>query len=553
MLPVILPFMLPVLPWRVLMPLLVLACLILTDGGAMAAPLSTKDTQRLTSPEVSSELPELPKISEMPWSPLTLPVPELPVPDVLFPESTQAAQGLRGMWVDAFGKGLKTRIQIMQMLDDAEQLGINTLFVQAIRRGDCLCLKSTLPPVTDADLEKGLDPLGFVTEQAHARGLKVIAWASVTGIANVASPSRHPQHVMRLHGANSSDSWLARRPDGTWKEGNDGWLDVGIPAAAEYAAQAVVSLVKNYPIDGVQLDRIRYPDGGAWGYDSKTIARYRRETSQKGTPKPNDPEWQAWKREQVTGLVRRIALEVKHVRPELWVSAATIVYGAPPAHTKPAFQKSPTYRGVLQDWVTWIEEGLIDLNVTMNYKRDGIGEQSAWFDGWNRFAARMNTRLDGGKALAAAGVAWYLNGTEVSGSQSARALSAGLDGWVGYAYRSLTPKVLSGQMSLSQGVDALAGQLKARTGAHLAARSFTEKPPTMRGVWGQVRGTQPGGQRVEAWVNGKRISSVLTDGNGHYGFLILPEGKVEVRVAGQVLHAEVPSLGVTKLPLVTLK
>ena len=210
------------------------------------------------------------------------------------------------------------------MVSDALKMGVNTLFVQAIRRGDCLCLRSGLPFVTDPGMDKDFDPLAYVLKQAQPRGLRVIAWASVTGVANAAVPSRAPGHILNRHGPGAgADSWLARRPDGSWQEGSDGWLDAGIPAAADYMASGVVNLVKNYPVDGVQLDRIRYPDGGAWGYDPKTLNRYRSETGAQGTPVPSDPQWQAWKRDQITALVRRIALEVKLARPDAWVSAAT--------------------------------------------------------------------------------------------------------------------------------------------------------------------------------------------------------------------------------------
>lgn len=455
---------------------------------------------------------------------------------------------VRGLWVDAFGPGLKTRAQITQLVEDAAQLGINVLFVQAIRRGDCLCLKSTLPPVTDADLEKGLDPLGLVVRLAHARGIRVIAWASVTGIANTASPSLSPLHIMKTHGPASKDSWLARRSDGTWQEGSDGWLDAGIPAAADYAASAVVSLVKNYAVDGVQLDRIRYPDGGNWGYDSKTVTRFNAETGSGGTPLPTDPKWQAWKRSQITALVRRIALEVKSVRPTAWMSAATIVYGAAPAEkTMAAFQTSRTYNDVMQDWPTWVYEGLIDLNVPMNYKRDGVGEQGKWFDDWNAYAAAVRTRADGQVAAAATGTALYLNSPVVSASQAGRSVAQGL-GWVGYAYRSLTPEVLAGKQKLWQGVEALAAALAKQSGI-LGQGRWTEAPPTTRGLMGKITGPKwLGGRTVEAWQGGEKVAQSLTDGNGYYGFLTLPAGRTEVRVGGQRWTENVPETGVVRLP-----
>lgn len=457
--------------------------------------------------------------------------------------------GVRGLWVDAFGPGMKTRAQAQATVDEAARLGVNTLFVQAIRRGDCLCLKSAYPPVTDRDLEKGFDPLGFVTDAAHARGMKVIAWASVTGIANTATPNTDPRHVMKTHGPQSKDSWMARRQDGSWQEGNDGWLDAGIPDAADYVVAGMRSLVKNYPVDGVQLDRIRYPDGGNWGYDPKVLARYRAETGQKGTPAANDGTWQEWKRHQVTALVRRIALEVKTLRPDAWLSAATIAYTRPPAPGDlAAFRRTRTYTEVFQDWPTWVREGLIELNVPMNYKRDGVNEQGAWFDGWNAFAGSMRARRDGLSAGVASGTAMYLNSPAVTAAQATRSVAAGL-GWVGYSYRTPTLDVYDNKQTQAQGLDAVRVALSAPGGVLTSPQPWTEEAPSVRGLYGKINGTNiPGYQLVRASQNGKVVAETRTDGGGYYGFLALPPGKTEIRVAGQYWADTIPVRGVVRLP-----
>ncbi|WP_428194504.1 glycoside hydrolase family 10 protein [Deinococcus saxicola] len=493
-----------------------------------------------------------PEVPVTPAVELPTPAPVRPAPAPLRPP---VGSGVRGLWVDAFGPGLKTRAQITQMVDDAARMGVNTLFVQAIRRADCLCLKASVPRATDPDLEKGLDPLGLSVRLAHARGMRVIAWVSVTGIANAAVPNTNPAHISRTHGPNSgAASWMARRPDGSWQEGNDGWLDLGIPEAAEYAVQGVVSLVRNYGIDGVQLDRIRYPDGDVWGYDPKVLARYRAETGRTGTPALSDLTWQNWKRQQVTNVVRRITLEVKSLRPDAWITAATITYGQPPAPGDlAAFRRTRTYGDVLQDWPAWMQSGLIDLNVLMNYKRDAVGEQRGWFDGWNAFARGVQLRADGLSAGVAAGTAMYLNGAPVTADQAGRSVGAGL-GWVGYSYRTPTLDVYGAKETTAQGLSTIQRLLTA-PGAVLASPApWKEKPPTSRGLMGRVTGTPvPGFRVVEALQNGQVVASSMTDGSGYYGFAALPPGKTEVRVSGQRWVDTVPERGVIRLPDLTVR
>ncbi|WP_081424582.1 glycoside hydrolase family 10 protein [Deinococcus soli (ex Cha et al. 2016)] len=464
------------------------------------------------------------------------------------PSLVQPGSALRGLWIDAFGPGLKTPAQVKQTVQDAARLGVNTLFVQAIRRADCLCRRASVPAVTDADLTPGFDPLDAITAQAHARGMRVIAWLSVTGVANTTVPNTSPDHLMRAHGPDAGRaSWLARRPDGSWLEGKDAWLDAAIPDAAEYMTQAAVSLVRHYPVDGIQLDRIRYPDGGAWGYDPKVLARYRAETGRPGTPAPTDPTWQAWKREQITNLVRRIALEVKAVRPDAWISAATITYNDAPADLG-GFRRTRTYTDVMQDWPTWMQTGLIDLNVLMNYKRDAASPQGAWFDRWNAFAQQVQTRPDGQRVALASGTAMYLNAPKVTAAQAARSVRAGL-GWVGYSYRTPTADVYGQRQDTPAGLGAVQAALTAPGGVLNTPRPWTESPVTTRGLLGRITGAgTPGGQTVQVLRDGKPIAQAQTDALGYYGFATLTPGAVEVRVSGQRWLDRVPERGVVRLP-----
>ena len=437
------------------------------------------------------------------------------------------------------------------MVSDAAGLGINALFVQAVRRGDCLCQRASVPP--SADIQKGFDPLAEVVRLAHARHIKVLAWVSVTGAWNVSLPSAGPTQVFAQHGPGARDSWLSRRPGGEWRSNADAWLDPGIPAAADHMVRSAVSLVKNYDIDGLQLDRIRYPDGGDWGYSPITLARYRQETGAAGTPVPTDERWRAWKREQVTALVRRTVLEARALKPGVIISAATIVYGDGPADLN-AFRATRTYSEVLQDWPAWMRGGLLDLNVIMNYKRDGVNGQEGWYDRWNAFLLTQRSAT----AEAAAGTSMYLNAPGVTASQAGRATASGL-GWVGYAYRTPTAEVYGGRQTQPQGLAALKGALDAVSGllASGAPTSASEWRPTVaarRAILGRVVGAfQPGGLSVTAsGPGGAALATVTTDANGYYGFPDLPAGVITVRVGNQSWQ-EALALGVNRFPNLLLR
>src|SRR5512143_3543891 len=97
-------------------------------------------------------------------------------------------------------------------------------------------------------------------------------------------------------------------------------------------------LVNNYDIDGLHLDRIRYPDfsasgqtpanGTSIGYNTTSVARFQQVYDRPATPLPatGDPQWMQWRRDQVTNLVRRVYLNTIAMKPNVKVSAALIAY-----------------------------------------------------------------------------------------------------------------------------------------------------------------------------------------------------------------------------------
>jgi len=159
-------------------------------------------------------------------------------------------------------------------------------------------------------------------------------------------------------------------------------------------------------VDGIHLDFIRYGgDGktaGHWGYNAVSVARYNRRYGTFGSPKWNDPRWQAWRREQVTDLVRRVYVGAAALKPQLIVSAATICWGDAPKSDAAYETKSASYTEVFAPWRDWMREGILDLNCPMSYF--GLQKAAARFDGWNTFA---KDRTFGREC--AMGVGGYLN------------------------------------------------------------------------------------------------------------------------------------------------
>ncbi len=483
-------------------------------------------------------------------------------PPVPLEQTRPAPVQLRGLWVDAFGPGFKTPNEVSALVTYASAMRLNALFVQVGRRMDCYCNRASVPRSADPAFQPGFDALDDLIAKAHARGIQVHAWIITTSAFNNTEPYLAPNHVMNTNGPNATDSWITQQQDGTKQAGKDFVLDPGHPKAAEYIAAFYRSVVQNYDIDGIQFDRVRYPDSGdatyrpVWGYNPVALARFRAETRRTDTPVPTDAQWAQWRRDQVSNLVRRVYLETKAVKPSVWVSAATIVYKAGP-RTLDEWRRTRTYSEVLQDWVGWLQAGVLDLNLPMNYKRENNPEQQAEYGAWARFAAQQRA-----KGVLGIGAAVYLNSLSDSLKQYARAISVpGVSGWVGYSYRTPDADTFAGKKAIPAAQQDLLRAFTLDRNAPFSSPAVWGRPnpQALSGAIGRVTRGGVGVSNVAVELAGANGSSVMvrSDANGYYGAPSLPVGALRASalendaVAGS-LEAQVSAGRVVSLPELVL-
>ncbi|MBA2339536.1 MAG: family 10 glycosylhydrolase [Pyrinomonadaceae bacterium] len=432
-------------------------------------------------------------------------------------EGTQSARPeYRAYWVDTFNSALGTRADIDRVVDSAVQSNANGIFAQVRRRGDSWYLNSKEPLTQvagvgepDASGKPTIDPLKYLVEQAHARGIEVHAYVIVGTIYNahptITGLPRDERHVFNQHFWDKTTNallpdtdprqWSTRslphNTDGTTFNGHryaaEWYVDLGHPDAAAYTADVLTHLVANYNIDGIHLDRIRYPEapidrpagqslGINTGYNETSVQRFKArygdsatyyQTSDIGTnvgttaaprlitaadvgyPRTNDPLWNQWRRDQVTNFVRRLYLNATAVNPKIKVSAALICFFTGPTASG-GWEKTEAYYRVFQDWRAWTEEGTLDIIAPMIYKQEHISSVRAQYDDWLAFTkelARSNNR----HSMPGLGV--YLNAIEGSLRQARRALARppyettnapAADGVIFYALGNATPGNLSG-------------------------------------------------------------------------------------------------------------
>ncbi len=401
------------------------------------------------------------------------------------PLTAQSNTQYRGFWVDTFNSALNNHSDVLAIIADTKRANCNALFVQVRRRGDSW-YRNTLEPLADrTPIAAGFDPLGDLIAEAHAHGIEVHAFVIIGALwngnptANPPRPPESPQHAFNLHGFNQAtgklyegrDNWLTRTllaDDGTnvsfngHRIGNEFWLDLGHPDAAQYTFDVLMHLVRNYDLDGLHLDRIRYPEvtatlsgGASIGYNAVNVARFQTRygiAEGSAPPAPTDARWQQWRRDQVTNFVRRVYLNASALKPQLKLSGALIVFGGGPV-TEAGWQQAEAYWRVFQDWRAWTEEGILDLAIPMNYKREHTASNVPLLDTWAEW-----TKNHAYERVTLHGLGVFLNSIEGTLRQARKAVAPSAqakrsDGVVFFSFANTNDAVTANPLALPPNQD----------------------------------------------------------------------------------------------------
>jgi len=469
------------------------------------------------------------------------------------PRPTPAAPPLteyRALWVDGFSPGLQTPEQITQLVRDCQSISCNVLVVQVRIYANALHAKSSEPRASN--YPAGFDPLTDVISKAHSVSppIEVYAWMNAFPVwPSDLDPPTDPRHILNTHGltASGADNWLSLNEQGNTNGIGLYNLDPGNPDAALYVVNQAISVVKNYAVDGVHLDYIRYM-GINWGYNPTSVARFNARFNKTGTPASDDAQWSQWRRDQVTGVVRRIWLEATAANPRIKVSAALIPWGDGPANDA-EWQSASAYRTVFQDWRAWLEEGILDIAFPMNYFPDS--SLPANFDHWIEF--EKNHRYNRHVVI---GMGNYLNSLEESLSQIRRARGRSTanqraDGISIYVYNQTDKD----RLPFAQFVEATTLGLTPGPAipvfapqAYIPPMPWKSAPATGH-LMGTVTSDGKPADGVTATLTGPAKRTATTDGSGFFGLVDLPPGAYRVSTGSITQTATIRAGVVTTLTL----
>ncbi|MEA5464360.1 glycoside hydrolase family 10 protein [Leptothoe sp. PORK10 BA2] len=226
------------------------------------------------------------------------------------------------------------------------------------------------------------DILHSLTRQAHRHNMRLIPWFEYGLMIPASSPiaQAHPEWLTTNQLGKTVPAPLSPHPlfPNPLKNfqleisgGNLAWLNPMHPEVQQFVTDLIVDVVQRYPVDGIQLDD-HFSLPMAMGYDPYTVQLY--QNSHGGSLPPEDPsapEWVAWRAQYITALLADITKAVKQVRPEAIISVSP---------NPPGF----AYSKYLQDWVHWVNLGIVDEVVVQLYRDDlGVFEQDLYNSGFH--------------------------------------------------------------------------------------------------------------------------------------------------------------------------
>ncbi len=294
----------------------------------------------------------------------------------------------RGIWVECEGSNstLSSKQKIITMLDTVAKANFNAVIVQVYRGNRCWFDSSIADaaPFDEVNKKDRIDPLQFVIDEGHKRGLEVHAWVNIFRIArNLNAPmlKKLGREIVMMDDRGRSfldyRNFSLSGDEAKHMNLSDEtiMLDPANDRVQEYQLAVVKEIVTKYPkLDGIHLDFIRYPytipySPGSrfaktlqFGYTKAALEKFKEQTGldpvNMGLSTKNTQAWDDFRRQQVTRFVRSIYELCGKISPRLSVSAAVLCWA------------DRAYMAAFQDWRGWLEDGIVDFVVSMNYTKD---------------------------------------------------------------------------------------------------------------------------------------------------------------------------------------
>ena len=194
------------------------------------------------------------------------------------------------------------KAEFIKMLDMHKRNGMNTVIVQVRPCADAFYPSSFEPWSQWLTGVQGqppfpyYDPMQFMIEETHKRGMEFHAWMNpYRAVFNLTSPNLSATHITKVH------------PEWFVQYGDKRYFDPGNKEVMAYVNDIVRDVVKRYDVDAIHFDDYFYPYriAGKEFPDAASFAKYG-----KGMNKDE------WRRSNTDSIIYQLYRTIKEVNPE---------------------------------------------------------------------------------------------------------------------------------------------------------------------------------------------------------------------------------------------
>lgn len=280
-------------------------------------------------------------------------------------------------WPSSTSSTTAQKNEMVKYLDVLQKNNFNAVYFQVRTMSDAF-YKSSYEPWSSyltgtRGKDPGWDPLAFVVEECHKRGMECHAWVNPYRFSTGSNWSTAQDQALK-----SAGMLLAyTKSDGKTTT----ILNPGLESVRKRIVDVCKEIISNYDVDGLVFDDYFYPEGipvtsSAGDYDlwQKSGASM---------------TFGDWRRNNVNQMVADVYKMVQHQKPYVGISPAGAACTSAAVAAKHGIDRCPVasdwqYDGIFSDPVAWLEAGTIDyispqLYWKTNHKTNPFGPMAKWW------------------------------------------------------------------------------------------------------------------------------------------------------------------------------
>lgn len=267
------------------------------------------------------------------------------------------------------------KAEYIKILELHQRNGMNALIVQVRPAADAFYPSQYEPWSEFLTGKQGsppdpyYDPLQFMIEETHKRGMEFHAWLNpYRAVFNINKSSVAPSHITRI------------KPDWFLVYGDKKYFDPGIPEVRQHTARVVRDLVNRYDLDAIHMDDYFYPyriankefpDGSSYNKYGSGLSK------------------DDWRRSNCDSIIKLLHETIINTKP--WVKFGISPFGVwrnasvdPRGSNTKAGQTN--YDDLYADILLWLKNGWMDYVLPQLYWERGfkLADYDTLLDWWNK-------------------------------------------------------------------------------------------------------------------------------------------------------------------------